>query len=114
MMYLACTDVVINSCNMLSLFDQIQNTVKLTFCLPSHTATTTALHPGRSFLLVINLMIKTIFMKAVSSIILGEGCYWNSQHIYRDFTIALNQSESWTQPCHVRILLQISILLGGW
>ena len=46
---------------------------------------------------------KTIFMKAVSSIILAEDCYWNSQHIYRGFTIAFDRSDSRTHPCHVRM-----------
>ena len=47
---------------------------------------------------------KTISMKAVLSIILAEGCYQNSQHVYRGFTIALDQSESRTQLCHVRMI----------
>ena len=47
---------------------------------------------------------KIIFVKAVSSIIYAEGYYWNSQHVYRDFNIAPDQSESRTQLCHVRII----------
>ena len=47
------------------------------------------------------------FMKAVLSIIYEEGYYRNSQHVYRGFTIAFNQSDSWTRPCHVRILFKI-------
>ena len=46
---------------------------------------------------------KTIFMKVVSSIIHREGYYRNSQHVYRDLTIVLDQSELLTQLCHVRI-----------
>ena len=44
-----------------------------------------------------------IFMKAVSSISLVEGCYQNSQHVYMGFTIALDQSESRIHTCYVRI-----------
>ena len=44
-------------------------------------------------------------MKAVSSIIHAESYYRNSQDVYRDFTIAFDQSDSWTHPCHVRINL---------
>ena len=51
---------------------------------------------------------KTIFMKAVPSIILADGYYWNSQHVYWDFTIALDQLESKTQLCHARAVLYLS------
>ena len=49
-------------------------------------------------------------MKAVSSNIHAEGYNRNSQHVYRGFTIAFNQSDLWTHPCHVKIA--IYILLG--
>ena len=45
-------------------------------------------------------------MKAVSSIVHEEGYYRNRQHVYRDFTIAVDQSELPTKPCHVRIVFE--------
>ena len=42
---------------------------------------------------------KTIFMKAVSATVLAESYYQNSQHVYRDFTIVLDQSKSQTHLC---------------
>ena len=50
---------------------------------------------------------KAIFIKAISSIILTEGYYQNNQQAYGDFTITLDQSESRTQPCHVRLLRKV-------
>ena len=52
----------------------------------------------------------TTFIKAVSSVIFAEVYYHNSQHVYRSFTITLDQSDSWTQPCHVRVLLNIHVV----
>ena len=54
-------------------------------------------------LIIANFLILNDYMKAVSSIIHEEGYYWNSQHVYRGFTIAFDQSDSRTHLCHVRI-----------
>ena len=46
----------------------------------------------------------TILLRLFYPFFYCKGYYWNSQYVYRDFTIVLNQSESLTQPCHARIL----------
>ena len=47
-----------------------------------------------------------IFMKAVSFIFPAEVYYQSSQLVFRDFTIALNQLESWI----CRIMLEYSLM----
>ena len=53
-----------------------------------------------------------IFMKAVSFIIPAEVYYQSSQLVYRDFTIALNQSESRTRCVMFNVALSIVFGIG--
>ena len=49
-------------------------------------------------------MIKQFLLRLFHQVFFAEGYFENSQHVYRDFTmIALDQSDSTTQLCHVRI-----------
>ena len=44
-------------------------------------------------------------------LLLARGCQWNSQHVYGDFTIDGDQSESWTHACHVG---KTFCVIGQW
>ena len=59
---------------------------------------------------IANLLVFNDFRKAVLSIIHAEGYYWNSQHVYSGFTMAFDQSDSLTHPCHVRISFYIKFM----
>ena len=63
-----------------------------------------------------NLLILNDFMKAVSSILYAEGNY--NEQVYWDFTIAFDQSDSRTHPCHVRMNCKVKtsvyILAGSF
>ena len=49
------------------------------------------------------LLVKRILLRLFHPLFFAESYYRNSQCVHRDFTIAVDQSESRTQQCHVRI-----------